>query len=193
MVATSLEIVGVVLAALGGIALAVQAGVNSSLGRNVGKGLAGIISFGSGLLFLLIYFLISTYAAKAQGPTVSGFRGDVLVLHACQDQHKKSRPCQVSLLCRNTVVLIHWGLSWGLLCNYCHPFRSATRQRHPYWDSSHCTTCDSHILGWLWMGGLCQAPSAMASYCGRCADGHRCGAGVRLSWRTKAQQHVNDR
>ena len=36
MVATSLETVGIVLAALGGIALAVQAGVNSSLGRNVG-------------------------------------------------------------------------------------------------------------------------------------------------------------
>ncbi|KAL0053780.1 hypothetical protein WJX82_010726 [Trebouxia sp. C0006] len=74
MVATSLEIVGIVLAALGGIALAVQAGVNSSLGRNVGKGLAGIISFSSGLFFLLIYFLISTYGAKAQGPTVAGFR-----------------------------------------------------------------------------------------------------------------------
>ena len=75
MVTAALEIVGIVLAALGGIALAFQAGVNSTLGRNVGKGLAGIISFGSGLCFLLVYFLISTYAAKAQGPTISGFRG----------------------------------------------------------------------------------------------------------------------
>lgn len=184
MVATSLEIVGIVLAALGGIALAVQAGVNSSLGRNVGKGLAGIVSFGSGLFFLLIYFLISTYAAKAQGPTVAGFRGDLLLLQGCQYQQK---PCKALLLCRNTVVLIHWGLSWGLLCDYCNPICSATRQRHPYWDSSHCTTCNSHTLGWLWLGGLCQAPSAMASYCGRCADGHWCGASVRLSWRTKAK------
>lgn len=187
MVATSLEIVGIVLAALGGIALAAQAGVNSTLGRNVGKGLAGIISFGSGLFFLLIYFLISTYAAKAQGPTVARFRGAVLVLHGCHYQETKSTPCKVLLLCRNTVVFIHWGLSWGLLCTYCHPFCSATRQRHPYWDSSHCTTCNSHILGWLWLVGLCQASSAMASYCGRCADGHRCGASVRLSWRTKAK------
>ena len=97
MVATSLEIVGLVLAALGGIALAVQAGVNSSLGRNVGKGLAGIISFSSGLFFLLIYFLISTYGAKAQGPTVAGFRGDVLVLHGCQYHRKRSTPCKVLL------------------------------------------------------------------------------------------------
>ncbi len=80
MVASALEIVGLVLAALGGIALAVQAGVNSTLGRNVGKGLAGIISFGSGLVFLLIYFLITTYAAKAQGPTVAGFKGVACLL-----------------------------------------------------------------------------------------------------------------
>ena len=45
-------------------------------GRNVGKGLAGVFSFASGLVFLTVYFVISTYAAKAQGPSKLGFKGE---------------------------------------------------------------------------------------------------------------------
>lgn len=70
-----MQAAGIVLAALGGIALGVQAGTNSTLGKFVGKGIAGIISFASGLLCIAIYFVVSTYGAKAQGPTAAGFRG----------------------------------------------------------------------------------------------------------------------
>lgn len=194
MTATSLEIVGIVLAALGGTALAVQAGVNSSLGRHVGKGLAGIISFGSGLVFLVIYFLISTYAAKAQGPTASGFKGMYAVGSCVQvPSVGRAERCTMYMLflsCRSSVVLVHWRLPGGLLCDHCHSFCSATGKWHPDWGSSHCTTCDSHILGWLWVGGLCQAPGALASYCRLRLDGHWCRTCLGLSWYPKAKHQL---
>ena len=75
MVSDALQVAGVVLAAVAGIALGVQAGTNSTLGKFVGKGFAGIVSFASGLLCIAVFFVVSTYGAKAQGPTASGFRG----------------------------------------------------------------------------------------------------------------------
>ncbi|KAL3153400.1 hypothetical protein ABBQ38_011738 [Trebouxia sp. C0009 RCD-2024] len=74
MVSAVLQGAGIVLAALGGVALGVQAGTNSTLGKFVGKGIAGIISFASGLLCIAIYFVVSTYGANAQGPSVAGFK-----------------------------------------------------------------------------------------------------------------------
>lgn len=41
MVSAALHAAGIVLAALGGAALGVQAGTNSTLGKYVGKGVAG--------------------------------------------------------------------------------------------------------------------------------------------------------
>lgn len=75
MVSDALQVAGVVLAAVAGIALGVQAGTNSTLGKFVGKGFAGIVSFASGLLCIAVFFVVSTYGAKAHGPTASGFRG----------------------------------------------------------------------------------------------------------------------
>ena len=75
MVSAALQAAGIVLAALGGVALGVQAGTNSTLGKYLGKGTAGVISFASGLVCIAVFFLVSTYGAKAQGPSASGFQG----------------------------------------------------------------------------------------------------------------------
>jgi uncharacterized membrane protein YdcZ (DUF606 family) len=65
MTSVGLFVAGVITTAIGGIALAVQTGVNSTLGRHVGRGLASVVSFIVGLILLILYFAFEVYAAKA--------------------------------------------------------------------------------------------------------------------------------
>lgn len=68
--------VGCVLVVLSGIALSFQTGVNSSLGRVSGKSFASVVSFTVGLVALLIFFVVDTYAIGAKGPTAGRIKGE---------------------------------------------------------------------------------------------------------------------
>ena len=109
MVSAALQGAGVVLAALGGIALGVQAGTNSTLGKFVGKGFAGIVSFASGLLCIAVFFVVSTYGAKAQGPTTSGFRG------TGDNVHHLTFDVQLEFCCNCYADTPWWGYIGGVL------------------------------------------------------------------------------
>ncbi|KAK9806304.1 hypothetical protein WJX72_009426 [[Myrmecia] bisecta] len=64
--------VGVILAALAGIGLAFQTGVNTTLGRAAGnKPFAAVISFSVGTAASLIYFLLDTYPRGRHAPSLS--------------------------------------------------------------------------------------------------------------------------
>lgn len=137
MVSAALQAAGIVLAALGGVALGVQAGTNSTLGKYVGKGTAGIISFASGLVCIAVFFVVSTYGAKAQGPSASGFQGiRIATGQAC------SCALEGKLLftCRDTLVGLCRRWARRLLCHHCDYFRSAARKRNRFRRSSHSST-----------------------------------------------------
>lgn len=69
-------ILGVILTILGGIALAVQSGVNASLGSSTGsKPFASVISFAMGTAICLLYLLIDTAGLKHQLPSAAGITG----------------------------------------------------------------------------------------------------------------------
>lgn len=70
--------IGCVLVVLSGVALSFQTGVNSSLGRVSGKSFASVVSFTVGLVALLIFFVIDTYAIGAKGPSVERIKGGLL-------------------------------------------------------------------------------------------------------------------
>lgn len=82
---------GVVTTVIGGIGLAVQTGVNSTLGRQIGRGLASVVSFIGGLILLVIFFLLEVYAAKAvEFPSleqVKGEQGQRAMAQAARAQH----------------------------------------------------------------------------------------------------------
>ena len=160
MVSAALHGVGIVLAALGGAALGVQAGTNSTLGIQVGKGVAGLISFASGFFCILIFFLVSTYAAKAQGPSVIGFRG-TLYLFCKYSLLLASLKCSCNI-CRNSLVGLHRGYPWCFCCDRGHHFCSAAGEWHCVWCGSHRTTDHSNMSRLLWHCGLRQATSFVA-------------------------------
>eukprot|EP00878_Enallax_costatus_P013178 GHUV01013775.1.p1 GENE.GHUV01013775.1~~GHUV01013775.1.p1 ORF type:complete len:232 (+),score=45.94 GHUV01013775.1:613-1308(+) len=69
-------ILGVILTIVGGIALAVQSGVNSSLGIGSGsKPFSSVVSFATGLLVCVLYFIVDTQGLHHQLPSAAGIRG----------------------------------------------------------------------------------------------------------------------
>lgn len=150
MVSAVLQGAGIVLAALGGVALGVQAGTNSTLGKFVGKGIAGIISFASGLLCIAIYFVVSTYGANAQGPSVAGFKGT----DCWTDQHQQTA-CKPPLTCRDTLVGLCWRRSGILFGHHCNHLCSAARQWNCVRGGRHSSVDYSCSSGRLWNCWLC--------------------------------------
>lgn len=51
--------------------LATQGGVNSTLGKNVGKSFASVVSFSVGLGALVVFFLVDYYGLGSKGPTAA--------------------------------------------------------------------------------------------------------------------------
>ena len=143
MVSAALHGVGIVLAALGGAALGVQAGTNSTLANHVGKGVAGLISFASGFFCILIFFLVSTYGAKAQGPSIIGFKGMLYLF--CKYSLLLASPKLFCHTCRNSLVGLHRGYPWCFCCGCGDHLCSAAGQRHCVWCGSHCTTDHSNM------------------------------------------------
>lgn len=66
--------IGAVTTIIGGFGLSVQTGVNSTLGRYVGRGFASLVSFIGGLLVLLVFYVFDTYAGRSKAPTLEQFK-----------------------------------------------------------------------------------------------------------------------
>jgi hypothetical protein len=78
-------ILGVVLTILGGVALAVQSGVNATLGSTTGsKPFASAFSFAMGMAVCLIYLLIDTTGLKHQLPSAAGIACESQLLRRLQ-------------------------------------------------------------------------------------------------------------
>jgi uncharacterized membrane protein YdcZ (DUF606 family) len=73
---------GVVLTILGGVALAVQSGVNATLGSTTGsKPFASAFSFFMGMCVCLIYLLVDTTGLKHPLPSAAGITCELSALH----------------------------------------------------------------------------------------------------------------
>lgn len=65
---------GYVCAALSGVGMAVQSGVNATLGANTGQAFASIVSFSTGLVVTFLFFAIDVGALGAAAPTAAAAR-----------------------------------------------------------------------------------------------------------------------
>ena len=65
---------GTALVACCGLTMALQSGVNSTLGRNAGRSFAAVISFATGLASVAIFFAVEVLAFHRPAPTLAGRR-----------------------------------------------------------------------------------------------------------------------
>lgn len=66
---------GFAFAALSGVGIALQSGINASLGAHTGQAFAGVISFVTGLVSCLIFFAVDVSFLGAPLPTLEAMRG----------------------------------------------------------------------------------------------------------------------
>lgn len=86
---------GIVLTILGGVALAVQSGVNATLGSTTGsKPFASAFSFAMGMCVCLIYLLVDTTGLKHQLPSAAGISCESWLLRSAQ---RTSRMAELQL------------------------------------------------------------------------------------------------
>ncbi len=65
-------VVGCILSVVSGCMLATQSGINSTLGKHAGKSFASVVSFGVGLVALLLFFAVDAGILHNLGPTREG-------------------------------------------------------------------------------------------------------------------------
>jgi hypothetical protein len=105
-------ILGVVLTILGGVALAVQSGVNATLGSTTGsKPFASAFSFAMGTAVCLIYLLIDTTGLKHQLPSAAGI--------ACESQLlRRMQQAAATMQCSSPEHAAWLFLPWRGHCTY---------------------------------------------------------------------------
>jgi hypothetical protein len=121
-------ILGVVLTILAGISLAVQSGVNATLGSSTGsKPFASAFSFAVGMAVCLIYLLIDTTTLKHQLPSAAGVACEsqllqraqqaAVAMHVCQRVRPRSFGIGLATV-RTAMLLPSYIASWSFV-QYC--------------------------------------------------------------------------